>query len=113
MSEGYMINAYALGIKKKCRKIDRHCFEMYVGLTNQPGTLSQDPLDHALLIKHAKDILKREMKSVNKAIIAVDHIQCGTFGAGFIEFEPFDKRNFKIEIPFNDATESEQVALIA
>ena len=57
------LSLYVTGVKKRCRKVDRHSFDM--------GDVAPGHWTDAQIIEEAKKYIEKEMKSVTKASVGV------------------------------------------
>jgi len=101
--EFFRISLFTTGVKKRCRKVDRHLLNM--GYSEYKETLSDE--DRASLEEAARNLVGRAMRSLytNDAHISLDRVTrtaeyCDTLKRTWHneKWEPFSELNQKVEI---------------
>ena len=92
----FEISVYVFGVKRKCRKADRHSFKLGSIDWNE-GAFSQDEIE-----QKARDIVATNMKEVQGQFIKVQMLRVeksSDNGFTSTSFQMFDDRHVNFEIP--------------
>ena len=109
--KGYHITLYADGIKKRCRKTDRHSIKLYSG-TPDLNTLGQEPINTEAIIKVAKATIARELKSCDTAFVLIKTVEFETYeGMTIMTATLYDKRDIKVNV-FDEVDKEEVIKLL-
>lgn len=79
------------GIKKRCRKIERHMLK----LGNQPLSVSVE-----LMKSSAYELLSKTMKTYSGAVLHLDYVEISDREGGFLveTWKPFDDRHQRLAL---------------
>lgn len=88
----FEINVYVFGVKRKCRKSERHSFKLG-SIDYNEGAFNQDDIT-----QRAYDIVATNMKQVEGSNITVQMLRV-EIGDHFKTFEMFDKRHVNFLVP--------------
>jgi hypothetical protein len=88
----FEINVYVFGVKRKCRKSEKHSFKLG-SIDYNEGAFNRDDIE-----QRARDIVATNMKAVEGQYIAVQMLRV-EIGDMFKTFEMFDKRHVNFQVP--------------
>lgn len=92
----FEISVYVFGVKRKCRKADRHSFKLG-SIDYNEGAFSQDEIE-----QKARDIVATNMKEVQSQFIKVQMLRVeksSDNGFTSTSFQMFDDRHVNFQIP--------------
>lgn len=92
----FEINVYVFGVKRKCRKSEKHSFKLG-SIDYNEGAFSQDEIE-----QKARDIVATNMKEVQGQFIKVQMLRVeksSDNGFTSTSFQMFDDRHVNFEIP--------------
>lgn len=94
-TELLLVTVFATGVKKRCRKADRHSFDLPdMGLEAKDNAEALEAVK-----KQAIELLKANMKETSKAQISFRFAtKENDKGFNITSFEMFDDRNFTINL---------------
>jgi hypothetical protein len=88
----FEIRVYVFGIKRKCRKADRHSFNLG-SIDYNDGAFNRDEIE-----QKARDVVATNMKELIGDKIQVQLLRM-EIGEHFRSFEMFDKRHVNFNLP--------------
>ncbi len=88
----FEVNVYVFGVKRKCRKSEKHSFKLG-SIDYNDGAFNQDEIE-----QKARDIVATNMKEVQGQFITVQMLRV-EIGDMFKTFEMFDKRHVNFQVP--------------
>jgi hypothetical protein len=92
----FEINVYVFGVKRKCRKSEKHSFKLG-SIDYNDGAFNQDEIE-----QKARDIVATNMKEVQGQFITVQMLRVEkSSDNGFIStsFQMFDERHVNFQVP--------------
>jgi hypothetical protein len=89
----FKIAIQVIGVKKRCRKSERHFFQ----LGHIP--YNDGNYDHEAMKQKARDFLATNMKEVNSQVrVCLDHVVISNEGNFTVtQWEPFDAKNIRFD----------------
>ena len=88
----FEIRVYVFGVKRKCRKSEKHSFKLG-SIDYNDGVFNHDDIE-----QRARDIVATNMKAVEGQFITVQMLRV-EIGDMFKTFEMFDKRHVNFQVP--------------